>query len=62
MLSPNSIVVDPNAIERDRSAVYGTFASPSFACFRSVMNRRSSAGTSGVTGVSAKSGLASDPV
>ena len=61
MSSPNSIIVDPNAIERDRLAVYGKSSACS-AGARSVMNSKSRDARRLSIGNSVKSGLAFSPV
>jgi hypothetical protein len=57
--SANVIVVEPNAIDRERSAVYAALPSPGA---RSVRNRRSSASACESNDASANSGFAFGPV
>ncbi len=59
---PNRIVVDPNAMERDLSAVYGSGSSGFVAGARSVMNSRSSGGVCTSAGALVKSGFACAPM
>ena len=59
---PNRIVVDPKAIERDLSAVYGSGSSGFVAGARSVMNSRSSGGVRASAGAAVNSGFACAPV
>jgi hypothetical protein len=62
MASPNRIVTEPNASERDRSDVYGCVASGRCAGARSVMYSRSNEGIGTASGASVNSGFARAPV